>query len=334
MANPSLMLNDRFWTILESIDSLESEVPLEYFLEELQKGPENSPVDEGDLNSVISFLASLDYPVLVTERDGRKYISPPASKSKRVFIDLSFTQWLAFQAHFPLLGEHKGKAFHTTIVDKLSEVEAAHPKYDLFKVIEKEKEKQNFMKQLHSNELTIVNKIEEAIDGHFNLEVGFKAGNQVSAYPHKVVYIDGTLSLIGEDIFDRCLVCFSIDEIGNLDLSTTNDYRVNFSMMEIDDFISALRAVTGNEERLVLKISTSQNLDLKPPHHFLGNPYVTSNMEGDLIWGASVEVSADLFDWLLTIKDQIEILDPQSVREQFELFCKERDQKIPLKKAS
>ena len=57
-------------------------------------------------------------------------------------------------------------------------------------------------------------------------------------------------------------------------------------------------------------------------------------MEGDLIWGASVEVSADLFDWLLTIKDQIEILDPQSVREQFELFCKERDQKIPLKKAS
>ncbi|MBT5093381.1 MAG: hypothetical protein HOM21_04015, partial [Halobacteriovoraceae bacterium] len=78
MANPSLMLNDRFWTILESIDSLESEVPLEYFLEELQKGPENSPVDEGDLNSVISFLASLDYPVLVTERDGRKYISPPA----------------------------------------------------------------------------------------------------------------------------------------------------------------------------------------------------------------------------------------------------------------
>ena len=96
----------------------------------------------------------------------------------------------------------------------------------------------------------------------------------------------------------------------------------------------AIRSITGNEERLVLRISSPEKVNLKPQYHFLGSPYVTTNTEGEFIWAASVEVSSELFRWLDSIKDEIEILDPQEVKEEFENFLVSESANRPLKKAS
>ena len=96
----------------------------------------------------------------------------------------------------------------------------------------------------------------------------------------------------------------------------------------VDDFINAIRAVAGSEERMVLKVKNAETVDLRPPYHFLGNPYMTSNMNGDLIWAASVEMSDDLLEWLYQIKDSVEILDPEHLKDRFEEYQLQRHAKI------
>ena len=106
--------------------------------------------------------------------------------------------------------------------------------------------------------------------------------------------------------------------------------------------IVAIRAVSGREERLVLKINQEVPVDLNPSYQFLGHPYMTANADGDFIWAASVEVSSELYDWLISLGDSVEILDPQGLKSEFEKykeirlkdFMEEEQRRKNLKKAS
>ena len=129
------------------------------------------------------------------------------------------------------------------------------------------------------------------------------------------------------------MLAINVNEILSLSFHEDINYELNFSPIEIEDFISAFRSVASNEERLVMKILTPESVDLNPPYHFLGNPYITSSADGDLIWAASVEVSDELYDWLGEIHEYVEIVDPEGVKMGLEEYIKQTT-KIPLKKAS
>ena len=62
--------------------------------------------------------------------------------------------------------------------------------------------------------------------------------------------------------------------------------------------------------RLILKISNKLAKNFSTPMFHLGRPYVTSNFAGDLIWAASVEPVPELYEWLLGLGEDCQILDP------------------------
>lgn len=168
------------------------------------------------------------------------------------------------------------------------------------------------------------------------LNITFISDSHIDLYPHRLLYLEGELSIIGEDCSAKCVTSHRLDDIVSIKLDDNHTYIPNFSSMEINDFIMAIRAVGGAEERLVLKIASNKNVDLLPSYHFFGNPYVTYNSMGDRIWGASVELSEHLYEWLFEIREKVEILDPILVKRGILDYCEKIliEEKKRLKKAS
>ena len=61
----------------------------------------------------------------------------------------------------------------------------------------------------------------------------------------------------------------------------------------------------------------------------MGTPYRTSNMNGDIIWAASVEISEPLMEWLYQVKNNVEILDPAFLKEKFKEYLLQLNIKFP-----
>jgi len=104
------------------------------------------------------------------------------------------------------------------------------------------------------------------------------------------------------------------------------EYKPHYGPVEINQFISMVRSLSGKEERLVLKIISPGQVELSPKYHFLGNPYVTLNYQGAMIWAATVEKGPELFNWLYSIRSSIEILDPSDLASEFSDYCRRNEE--------
>lgn len=186
------------------------------------------------------------------------------------------------------------------------------------------------------NKLLSITDIDNLVNYKKLLDISFFDGKKSKLYVHRLVYIDGKLSIVGEEYIGRCLVYFPLGQVVGMDIDHMTPYIPNFCSAEMDDFISAIRAINGSEVRLVLKVRSDLPVDFTPKHHFIGKPYMTTNVNGDIIWGGFVEVSNDLLDWLFTFYDRIEILAPITIRRKFLDYCEKklREEKYPLKKVS
>lgn len=313
MHNNSLILKEEFWTFLTCLENLSDPMPLKDFLKV-------SEIDENIFTDAVSFLHSLNYFVDVSEYKDKSYIHP-VNADQMISMQLTFKEWLAFQAHFPKMQEEEGSAHHEILSEKLSEVESEYASHDLFKAIHDEEKRFELLENLDLKHREFLTKTEEAMSRKFCLSVKLHDKRSIDFYPRKAVFLEGELCLVGEDFNDRCLIYFNILEIDSINVDIETKYSPNFSSIEINDFISAVRAITGEEERLVLKIISSESVDLRPAYQFLGNPYVTTNLNGDLIWAASVEPCDELFEWILSIKDHVEILDPSSLKKKYLEYC-------------
>ena len=316
MHNNSLILKEDFWTFLTCLENLHDTMPLKDFLN-------TADLDENLFTECVSFLQNLNYFVEINEVGGKRYIAPIKS-DKKVSLQLTFKEWLAFQAHFPKMDEDKGSFHHEILSEKLSHVEQEYAQHDLFKAIYDEEKRFELLEKIDFKHRSFLKKTEEAMKRGFVLSLELHDSRKFDFYAHKPVFIEGELCLVGEDCNDRCLVYFNILEVKDLKVDIETKYRPNYSSIEINDFIAAVRAVSGQEERLVLKIISSADVDLRPSYQFLGNPYVTTNMNGDLIWAASIEKSDELFEWLLSINDHIEILDPSSLKKEYLEYCQQK----------
>jgi hypothetical protein len=328
MSTSSKILNDSFWKVLATIETLDQDLSFEELLHDLGEG-----VEQSDILEVVSFLKKFNYPVFTTKKAGSSWICFDGEKP-RMMIDFSLGEWIAMQAHFPLLDTYKGKEIYNSLAQGLKRVEMKNPESDLYKILDEEAHMELTASNMDVDREDILKAINKASLYSDLLLVGSRDNGISEVFVHKVVFLDGVLSLIGEDTKDRCLVCFEFDEIDSVKIVDNYNYSANFAGAEIDDFVLAIRSITGNEERLVLRISSPEKVNLRPEFHFLGNPYVTTNTDGEFIWAASVEVSNELFKWLASIENECEILDPHEIREQFENYKKAEFQNPPLKKAS
>lgn len=145
--------------------------------------------------------------------------------------------------------------------------------------------------------------------------------------PVKVLHLEGHLSLIAEDCEDHCLLVVPLKEI-KFHESIQKNVRPKVSEFEVDDFISAIRSMNEKETRLILKIHDHTSINLFPDHHFLGKPCMITNPYGDLIWAAYVEPCESLYEWILTLGKNVEILDPVKFKEEYLMYCEEKFRKI------
>lgn len=326
------IFNNHFWAILKQIDELSEMTELDSFLSKFSAPDFNCEI----IYDVLHFLSDLNYPVQIEEVNGKKYIIPN-SKNEKVQFTLSFSDWIALQAHMPLLNAYKEHDFSKSIHKAFAEVTAKYPAFDIHNTGNINDELSFcFKESLPDLLLKYVNHVEEAFKTEALLFVTIET-KTYEIFPHKLIMLEGELTMIGEETTDRCLVSYSLDEVSKIKLNNVNDYTPNYSRFEVDEFIMAIRAVSGREERLVLKIDQNRPVNLNPSYQFLGHPYMTANSEGDFIWAASVEISSPLYDWIMSMGESVEILDPPDVRSEFnkykEIKLKDMEKKN-LKKAS
>jgi hypothetical protein len=166
----------------------------------------------------------------------------------------------------------------------------------------------------------IADQIQEDISQKNSIKLYFEEKKECDIFPRRLVFLDGVLSIIGEDIHSKALEFFPLSKIIRVE-PVDIVFRPNLSQFQVNDFINDLRLVSGKQERLILKFHSQEGADLIPCYHYLHNPYVTSNPEGDVIWAATIEMCEDIFQWLYQMKDQVEILDPGLVRKEFSRYC-------------
>ena len=172
--------------------------------------------------------------------------------------------------------------------------------------------------------------VEKAFELHQCLCIKtFAHAEVVEIFPHRLVHLDGGLSLIGEEVVDRSLIYLPLSKIEKISLVKEVYEEPAFTKVDIDDFIESIRVLNGNEIRLVLKIVNPENVqELNPLYHYLRKPYVISNPKGDLIWAASVEECSNLYEWLSNLTTKVEILDPVSFKKNFLDYCEKKLKKI------
>jgi hypothetical protein len=181
--------------------------------------------------------------------------------------------------------------------------------------------------QLSEPHQAFVSKLDEAVSQKAMVSITTTVGKFYQMFPCKIIHLEGKLSMIAEDANDHCLIVLSIGELKEVVImeGTSQPKVADF---EIEEFIFAIRSMNEQETRLILKINDPQSVNLFPDHHFLGKPCMITNSNGDLIWAAYVEPCEDLFEWLLILGSNVEVLDPGKFKDEFLMYCEEKLRKV------
>ena len=181
--------------------------------------------------------------------------------------------------------------------------------------------------QLSEPHQAFVSKLDEAVSQKAMVSLTTTVGKSYQMFPCKIIHLEGKLSMIAEDANDHCLIVLSISDLKEVAIveGTSHPKVADF---EIEEFIFAIRSMNEQETRLILKINDPQSVNLFPDHHFLGKPCMITNSNGDLIWAAYVEPCEDLFEWLLILGSNVEVLDPGKFKDEFLMYCEEKIRKV------
>jgi hypothetical protein len=324
MIHPSLQ-DQKFWEVLEFLMKLDQKYEINFILDQLK-------TDHETLNKALLFLADMKVEFQKETIINREFLHPTKQKPK-IKIEFDLVDWLKFQAHFPLLQNYKEQPFHQKVAENLAKIEERYKHFDLFRsmrvlghfgrnliptVLD-------FDQEIFDESMPIRSALEKVIESKQHIQIRLSSHEElINVFPHRLVHLEGALSLVAEETMEKTLMYLPINKIDCVK-ELEQKYTALHSQMEIDDFISGLRAINGNEVRLVLKILNPENAqELAPLYHFLRKPYVISNPKGDLIWAASVEENEDLYEWLANLQNKVEILDPMSFKINYLAFCERK----------
>ncbi|MFA6238322.1 MAG: WYL domain-containing protein [Bacteriovorax sp.] len=317
MSEHQLILNDSFWKFLVSLEELKERKDKTLFCASLG-------IEEDSLTEFKEFLTRFD----VKFECDDAYIYPLKDICK-IKMEFSLAEWLALQATFKKDNEEQSnfKYYYQRIIrNKMNIAQKAFEQFNLYR--------KPVDVKVHISEFeNLKKKIDYDICHKKIINIHFFNNKECIVYPHRLVFLDGILCVVGESTSDKTLVYFGVEDIKSIE-SFDQIYEPNLSQIEVNEFICHLRLINGKEERMVLKIYSQYEADLLPSHHFLGNPFVTSNTEGDMIWAATIEMCDDIFQWLYAMKDRAEVLDPGHVRKEFAHFCELKKEIAGSKKAS
>ena len=308
--------DDVFWRLLAFLDSLREPAPLADAAGRFGCGEER-------IHEVLDFLRFFDCGFEVRDAEGGPVVVPPGER-RRVTMEMTLPEWFALQAQFPYVPGQRKPAAHRLLMRRFLDVKMRHPDADLCHHLRRSGGAAAGAGGA-GGRTGLVDAVEEAMESGLPVDVALGDGGRTPLLPMRVVFLEGRLSLVGEELRGRTLASIPVEDVASVEPRPTEEERApNFSQLEVDDFIGGIRSVSGNEERLVLKVLRPDAVDLCPDHHHFANPYLATNPVGDLIWAGSVEVSDDLFDWVRSMGDHVRILENESLREQYEDYLDRR----------
>ena len=315
MSDQQHILEDSFWKFLVSLEDLKERKEMILFCSSLS-------IDENMLDKYCHFLTQFKVVVVRDEH----YIYP-LNEQTIIKMEFSLSEWLALQALIPK--DNNAFYFQQIIQNKMSMAQNAHAQFSLYKKPEDQTSHGNMAENL-------IKKIDCNIVARHSIKIKFFADKECDVFPHRLVFIEGILCIVGENISDKMLVYFGVEDIQDIQATEilTTEYQPNLSQIEVNEFIGHLRLINGQDERLVLKFYSQDQSELLPKYHFLGNPFVTASAEGDLIWAATLEICDDVYNWLYKMRDKVEVLDPGHIRKEFSHFCELKKEMSGSKKAS
>ena len=307
------LFKEDFWKVLLELTNAESGQRVSVTADKLK-------VPQADVEKGIIFLQQLNYPLLVEDRLGEKWITKQG-EGPTIKAEFSLLEWISLQAYFPVMADNSDNPFYEIVSQKLAEIEVKNQKHDLYSTAESlvlvSGGGDSSVISMFNEYLPIV---EESILKQNVLNINLNGKGGLDIFPHRIVHLEGSLRIVGEDVNDQSLITLDLDLIESIKPSD-NDYKANYTVIEVNEFISGFREVSGNEIRLILKVTRDdEQLDLSPSYHFLGDPYITTNSNGDTIWAASIEPCDDLVMWLADLGDRVEVLDPLDFRDRVEEF--------------
>ena len=306
-----MILDNSFWKFLVSLEELKERKEVSLLCSTLG-------IDEDMMESYCEFITRFNIVVMKDEQ-----FLYPLKEQAKIKIEFSLSEWLALQASLP----KDNHAYYQQIMhNKVQMAQMAYARFSLYKKPE------DLIVEVSTFD-HLKKKIDYMVVHRSSMKIKFFAEKECDVFPHRLVFLDGTLCVVGENINDKTLVYFGVEDIKTVEDYATA-YEPNLSQIEVSDFVCHLRLINGKEERLVLKIYSQDEQDLLPRHHFLGNPFVTMSTEGDMIWAATIEMCDDIFQWLYKMRDRVEVMDPGHIRKEFAHYCEMKKGNQSVKKAS
>ncbi|OFZ15025.1 MAG: hypothetical protein A2X86_06785 [Bdellovibrionales bacterium GWA2_49_15] len=312
MTYNSFVFRDRAFALACAIEKLETEIPLNDFLKKNTASVE-------DFQQSFDFFQSFGIEVK-TDWIEEELILYPLRQGNPTKLSLSLCEWAAVSAHFPLMLKFRGKYFNTLAEEALGRVEQASS-IDCFGQNHLAQNKSKFVASAATAFREKVFQLEEHIFNKTALNLELQTEN-IKSFPFRVIFLEGRLVLVQEDLELKSLNTLDVEKIKSVSELSGKTASPKHSLLDANDFISKMRAIGEKEERLVLKILSQAHVDLSPNYYFLGNPFLTTNYKGELIWAATVEDSQELFEWLYSMKSYIEILDPTNLIKKYQEFEK------------
>lgn len=257
----------------------------------------------------------------ISQKDDQVWIELDAD-SIQYMLPLSAGEWthLYHMMDSAPLKEFENDAFHS-LKAKLSAEGPVKVVMDIMKHLEV------WDQELSTDEQMVVKFLDDAVLAKEIVKISTHDGKAYDLFPCRVLHLDGNLSLIAEDSRDHCLMVIPLRDVAEASANQTHR-TPKVQPFEVEEFISAIRAMSEKETRLILKIINHEAVNLFPDHHFLGKPCMITNSNGDLIWAAYIEPCEALFDWVYSLGRNVEILDPTKFKEQYFMYCEDKLRKI------
>ena len=312
MLTKSLLFNNNFWEIIALIARSDNQENLERVFKEV-------PLSHKELDQIFEFIQSFDFDIRIKRNGTSHIIQIPCQKEKLQFI-LSFSDWLSLQYHFINSEPEAEQYFKKFVTNKIEEIKLKFPGYNFFNFPDHKKPGSDFPELRNMLGESFVESLEACIFDGLSLTANFRNGQSIDLYPKRVLFIEDNLSLVGEDIHDKCLTYFSLRDLKSFQTLKDKKYKSNFTNLEINDFISQIRMMNGKEVRLILRVIPGEEVELNPPFHLMGNPCLITNFQGQKIYAATVEITDEFFNWYHENSQTLEIIEPIKIQEAYQDF--------------
>jgi len=297
----SLINNEKFWDNIKyllQVNEIQSFVSIQQDLS----------LAQWELTSYLNFLNEIGSSHQVERVDNQFYFYP-ASEPLKFSMEVSLLEWINFK------NQKSEEVDAKDLLTHLKKLEVVLGNYKP-SFANKENNKKDHLKTI---EFAILREQILSID---------LLDHKKNYFPFQIIESEGKLFLIAEEVTTSSLIHIDIDTIYTVSNCNEIQYKQEYSLHQVQDFIFNLKTMIGQELRLVLKVSEygvslidKCNLEIKSPCLF-------QNSEGDFIWAATLCHSDEVHDWICSMGPDVQILNPSHFKVEFIRYCEHKLKKL------